>query len=80
VANDDEDAGRVIKGTWHANTFDVGHSAFEFKLDCGQDQQRPDEESVTVYMRIIANPLGAQRLFRLLGQELIRYADSFGPI
>jgi hypothetical protein len=78
VDTEDEDAERVIQGTWHANTVDVGHSAFEFKLDCGQEHTA--DEEMTAYMRITANPLIAQRLFRLLGRELIRYADSFGPI
>ena len=73
-----DDAERIIKGTWHANAFAVGHSAIEFKLDCGQD--RPEGEELTVYLRVTANPLSAQQLFRLLGRELIRYADTFGPI
>jgi hypothetical protein len=78
VETGDEDADRVIKDTWHANTFEVGHSAFEFKLDCGQEY--PESEEMKVYLRVTANPLSAQQLFRLLGRELIRYADSFGPI
>ena len=78
VEKGDEDVEQRIQSTWHANTFDVGHSAIEFKLDCGQAP--PEAEEMTLYLRITANPLTAQQLFRLLGRELIRYADSFGPI
>jgi hypothetical protein len=80
VDNDDsrDDRGdRPIVGRWYANSFDVGHNAFEFKVDCGQ--QGPDEV-MTVYFRVIASPFNARELFRLLGTGLLRYADTFGPI
>ncbi len=63
---------------WYADTFAVGHNAFEFNVDCGHDG--PDEEVVTVYTRIIASPFNARELFRLLGAGLLRYADTYGPI
>jgi hypothetical protein len=78
VNDNDSDADRTVVGIWYANSFEVGQNAFEFKVDCGQD--RPDDEVVTVYLRIIANPSNARQLFRLLGVGLIRYADTFGPI
>lgn len=76
-SDDDEKNGRVV-GHWYATSFDVGHNAFEFKVDCGQD--RGDGEVATVYFRVIASPFGARELFRLLGAGLLRYTDAFGPI
>ncbi|HEY8147683.1 MAG TPA: DUF3467 domain-containing protein [Vicinamibacteria bacterium] len=75
----DEDGrdGRLA-GRWYADSFDVGHNAFEFTVDCGQ--QRVNGEVVTVYFRVIASPISARELFRLLGMGLLRYADTFGPI
>jgi uncharacterized protein DUF3467 len=75
--NGGNDHGREVVGRWYANSFDVGHNAFEFKVDCGQE--RPDEE-ISVYFRVIASPFNARELFRLLGTSLLRYADTFGPI
>lgn len=66
---------RVV-GRWHAQSFSVGHSALEFKVDCGRD---PDEQ-MTVFFRIIASPANARQLFRELGISLLRYADMHGPI
>lgn len=63
---------------WYADCFRVGQNAFEFKIDCGHE--RPEEELMTVYLRIIANPANAQRLFRLLGVALVRYCDAYGLI
>jgi hypothetical protein len=70
--------GRTIAGRWYADSFEVGHNAFEFKVDCGQ--QGLDGDVVTVYFRVIASPISARELFRLLGMGLLRYADTFGPI
>jgi hypothetical protein len=76
---EEHDADRSQLGKWeYANYFEVGHNAFEFLVDCGQEG-RPDEQ-LKVYLRIITSPVGAQRLFQVLGNALLRYADSFGPI
>jgi hypothetical protein len=75
--DDDRDDGRLV-GRWYATSFEVGHNAFEFKVDCGQDS--PDAEAMTLYFRVIASPFNARELFRLLGAGLLRYADTFGPI
>ena len=75
----DDDRERSVVGTWHAHGFEVGHNAFQFKLDCAQDRA-DGEELMTVYFRILADPRNARQLFRLLGAGLIRYADVFGPI
>lgn len=74
----DELDDREVVGRWYANCFEVGHNAFEFKVDCGQDS--PDGNLMTLYFRVIASPFNAQQLFRLLGMGLLRYADTFGPI
>jgi hypothetical protein len=65
-------------GVWYADRFRVGQNAFEFKIDCGHES--PEEELMTVYLRIIANPANAQQLFRLLGVALLRYCDAYGLI
>ncbi len=63
---------------WYADSFRVGQNAFEFKIDCGHES--PEEELMTIYLRIIANPANAQQLFRLLGVALLRYCDAHGLI
>jgi hypothetical protein len=78
MSRDDADEDRRLAGRWYASSFEVGHNAFEFKVDCGQDAS--EDELVTVYFRIITNPFSARELFRLLGVGLLRYADAFGPI
>ena len=68
---------RTVVGRWFAESFKVGHNAFEFKVDCGRDE---DGEAQSVYFRVIANPANARELFRQLGLSLLRYADTYGPI
>jgi hypothetical protein len=64
-----------LAGQWYADRFRIGQNAFEFKVDCGHEQ----EGTVTpVYFRVIANPANARELFRQLGIGLLRYADRFG--
>ena len=74
---DDAEATRAVVGRWFAESFNVGHNAFEFKVDCGHDE---DGEVQTVYFRVIASPANARELFRQLGLSLLRYADTHGPI
>jgi hypothetical protein len=73
----DNEATRAVVGRWFADSFNVGHNAFEFKVDCGRDE---DGEVQTVYFRVIASPANARELFRQLGLSLLRYADTYGPI
>ena len=82
VSEEDEgDDDRTVVGRWHATSFKVGQSAFEFKVDCGKGEPGQDGELMTtVYFRVIASPLNARELFRLLGLGLLRYADTYGPI
>lgn len=76
---DTGDAGAEhIEGFWYADSFRVGHNAFEFKVDCGHEG--PDNKVSTVYFRFITNPFNARELFRLLGAGLLRYADTFGAL
>jgi hypothetical protein len=72
-------AERTIVGVWQAHSFEVGHNALQFKLDCGQTLA-DGETPMTLYFRILADPSRARQLFRLLGAGLVRYADVFGPI
>lgn len=67
-----------LNGAWYADQFRVGQNAFEFKIDCGHESA--EEELMTVYFRVIANPANAQQLFRLLGVALLRYCDTYGVI
>jgi hypothetical protein len=76
-AEEDERGDGEIVGRWYASTFDVGHTAFEFKVDCGQVRKN---DLMTVFFRVIASPRNARELFRQLGVSLVRYTDTFGPI
>jgi hypothetical protein len=76
AGNNDVDD-REIVGRWYASSFDVGHNAFEFKVDCGQEG---GDGLMTVFFRVVASPFNARELFRQLGMSLLHYADRFGPI
>ncbi len=76
---DDDRDNRRVAGRWYATSFDVGHNAFQFTLDCGGDKGVEDDV-MTVVFRVIASPHNARELFRQLGTSLLRYADRFGPI
>ena len=73
-AGNDEGDDRQVVGRWYASSFEVGHNAFEFNVDCGQN------EVMTVFFRVIASPFNARELFRQIGVSLLNYADQFGPI
>lgn len=79
MADNDDDGDKVLAGSWYADAFDVGYNALQFKVDCGHDHVSGDE-IMKVYVRIIASPIHARELFRRLGADLLRYADTFGPI
>ena len=80
MTDNDDGEGKVLAGQWYADVFDVGYNAFQFKVDCGHDHVVSGDEIMKVYVRIIANPIHARELFRRLGADLLRYADTFGPI
>lgn len=75
---DDKGAEGPLAGAWYADRFKVGQNAFEFMIDCGHETAEP--EYMTVYLRVIANPVHAQELFRLLGVALVRYCDAYDLI
>jgi hypothetical protein len=62
----------------YANSFQVGHNAFEFFLDFGQVS--PESAEVRFHSRIIAGPVFAKVLAKLLQESLDRYEQTFGPI
>jgi len=76
--NDGNPEDPPLAGRWYADQFRIGHSAFEFKVDCGHESS--DQDLTTVYLRLITNPSNARVLFRQLGAGLLHYADVFGPI
>ena len=62
----------------YANYFEVGHNAFEFLLDFGQFY--PENDRARVHTRIIMSPTYANALLHTLGNSILRYEQSFGPI
>ncbi len=61
----------------YANTFQVGHNAFEFVLDFGQ-ANLPD--TPRYHTRIITGPVSAKVLFAVLRESIERYEEAFGKI
>lgn len=62
----------------YANVFNIGHNAFEFVLEFGQ--QLSESDRVAVHTSIVTLPVYAQALSRALGDSLERYEAQFGPI
>jgi Protein of unknown function (DUF3467) len=62
----------------YANYFQIGHSEFEFLIDCGQ--MYSEEERARFHTRIITSPFYAKELLRVLSESLNQYEESFGPI
>jgi hypothetical protein len=62
----------------YANHFKVGHNAFEFVLDFGQNytQARP----APLHTRIITTPVYAKSLLGLLQESIDQYEQLFGAI
>ena len=74
-----DDPGQVLpREGRYANSFQVGHNAFEFLLDFGQVS--PESEEVRFHSRIIIGPVFAKVLAKLLQDSLERYEQTFGPI
>ena len=61
----------------YANYFEVGHNAFEFVLDFGQAFEN---EPVRIYLRVIATPDSARRLWKVLQDALDKYHNTFGTL
>ncbi len=62
----------------YANSFQVGHNAFEFVVDFGQ-ANLPDTPS-RYHTRIITGPVSAKVLFAVLRESIERYEEAFGKI
>jgi hypothetical protein len=62
----------------YANTFKVGHNAFEFLLDFGQFF--PESQQEWFYVRIITSPTYAKALLEILQQSVTEYEATYGPI
>ncbi len=62
----------------YANSFQVGHNAFEFLLDFGQVSS--ESEQVQFHTRIITGPVYAKALLATLQESIERYEQHFGPI
>jgi hypothetical protein len=60
----------------YANAFNIGHNAFEFVLEFGQ--QLSEEEEVAMHTRIVTHPIYARALHASLGDSLLRYESEFG--
>ena len=66
----------TTKGVY-ANYFEIGHTAFEFVLDCGERYGRAE---VSCHTRIVTSPVYAQALLVTLSEALEQYKEAFGPI
>jgi hypothetical protein len=62
----------------YANSFRIGHNAFEFLLDFGQVS--PDREETQFHTRIITGPVFAKAFAKLLQEALEQYERTFGVI
>ena len=60
----------------YANVFQVGHNAFEFVIDFGQ--QYGHGERARFHTRIITNPAHIKALIDTLGDSLRHYSSEYG--
>jgi hypothetical protein len=65
----------VAKGLY-ANSFEVGHTAFEFVIEFGQTYS---SSPGGFHTRIVTSPVYAKALLDLLGRAVRRYEGRFGP-
>jgi hypothetical protein len=61
----------------YANYFEVGHTAYEIVIDCGQ---RYGRTSSPCHTRIVTSPIYAQALLETLQRSLEQYTSAFGPV
>jgi hypothetical protein len=69
--------GGEIEGRY-ANSFRVGHNAFEFLLDFGQSF--PEGATERIHTRIVLSPAYALELLKLLRESVEEYEGAFGAI
>ena len=62
----------------YANSFTVGHNAFEFVFDFGQFY--PEGERGRVHTRIVTSPRYAKAFLETLRESIARYQENFGPL
>lgn len=62
----------------YTNSFDIGHNAFEFIIDCGQFFS--EENEVINHTRIITSPVYAAALLQALKSGLQNYKEKYGEI
>ena len=62
----------------YANSFQVGHNAFEFVLDFGQAS--PPDSSPRYHTRIITGPAYAKALLAVMRESIQQYEEAFGTI
>ena len=70
------DAGK-LEGRY-ANSFKVGHNAFEFVLEFSQFY--PQGGEVQLHTRIITSPVYAKALLKTLQESIERYEETFGAV
>jgi hypothetical protein len=78
MSQDEEARSAVQIEGRYANTFQVGHNAFEFFLEFGQ--MPLNSEQGTFHTRIITTPAYAKALFETLKDSLEHYEQSYGGI
>jgi Protein of unknown function (DUF3467) len=62
----------------YANFFLVGHNAFEVVLEFGQFHEGTSQPQM--HTRIIAAPVYAKALLKLLDEAIAKYEQAFGEI
>jgi hypothetical protein len=62
----------------YANSFQIGHNAFEFVLDFGQ--MAPESDQVQFHTRIITGPVYAKTFLGVLQESIDQYEQTFGTI
>ena len=70
----DEDAAQAK----YANFINVWHSNYEFVIDLGQVM--PGRNEITVFDRIVTNPLRAKLFLKALDMNIQKYEQMFGQI
>jgi len=74
VTRRERDQGGGKKGdARYANSFQIGHNAFEFLLEFGQHEAR-------IHTRIYVSPQHARMFADLLSESLRKYEAAFGPM
>jgi hypothetical protein len=68
--------GRQAAKGIYANYFEIGHTAFEFVIDCGENYAG----NGTCHTRIVTSPAYARALLDTLTKSLDEYAQRFGAV